>query len=306
MLGIVLIAVAVYDLAGVRASRFAMWLMACEPSNVFFNSALHKEPLMVLASGLIVFGGAKVWQRLGVSGIVLAALGGLIAIETRSYAGWFLVSAFVLLLLVAGIRHLDHPVHAMPIVYAVVLTIFLVTPTLISVSSNQSLKRLQISQDANSQQPATAAPAEPNGNNLALEKVDFSTRGALISSLPQRMTDLTFKPFPWQVQDISQQLGALGTLIWLTGLVLLIRYVWASRGEILTIGAPILSPMMFLLIAYSLSAGNAGTGFRYRSHLVLLAAAMLAVLRESAAVARSRSVDGRISPGGAGTAPVAA
>jgi hypothetical protein len=33
-------------------------------------------------------------------------------------------------------------------------------------------------------------------------------------------------------------------------------------------------------VAYSLSAGNAGTGFRYRTHLVVLAIAMLVVLRE--------------------------
>jgi hypothetical protein len=45
--------------------------------------------------------------------------------------------------------------------------------------------------------------------------------------------------------------------------------------------------MFFLLIAYSLSAGNAGTGFRYRSHLVTLGIAAVVVLREHVVLARA-------------------
>src|SRR5262249_50123825 len=97
--GVVLILAAIYDLAGGRAARLAAWLLALEPASIFFNSALHKEPNMELAAGLVVFGGTMIWRRLDVRGCLLCALGGLIAVETRSYAGWFLVSAAVLLLL---------------------------------------------------------------------------------------------------------------------------------------------------------------------------------------------------------------
>ncbi len=68
----------------------------------------------------------------------------------------------------------------------------------------------------------------------------------------------------------------------------MLRYAWLSRGEILTLTAPILYPLLFLLVAYSLSAGNAGTGFRYRTHLVVLGVAMLVVLREHVLQARSK------------------
>ena len=57
--------------------------------------------------------------------------------------------------------------------------------------------------------------------------------------------------------------------------------------------APILYPLVFLSVAYSLSAGNAGTGFRYRTHLVVLGVAMLVVLREH--VRRSRPAPSRVS-----------
>jgi hypothetical protein len=41
-----------------------------------------------------------------------------------------------------------------------------------------------------------------------------------------------------------------------------------------------LYPALFLMMAYALSVGNAGTGFRYRTHLVLLGLSALVVLRE--------------------------
>ena len=48
-----------------------------------------------------------------------------------------------------------------------------------------------------------------------------------------------------------------------------------------------LYPMIFLLIAYSLASGNAGTGFRYRTHLVTLTIAAVAILREQGLLVRA-------------------
>src|SRR3954447_19716973 len=92
LLGVILILTALHDLAGGRAARIAAWVFAFEPASIFFNSALHKEPLMVLGSGLVVFGGAKMWRRLDLSGLLLMALGGVIAGKKRAHAGGVLVS----------------------------------------------------------------------------------------------------------------------------------------------------------------------------------------------------------------------
>ena len=67
--GALLILAAVHDLAGGRAARITAWVLAFEPASIFFNSILHKEPLMVLATGLMVFGGSKLWRRLDFSGL---------------------------------------------------------------------------------------------------------------------------------------------------------------------------------------------------------------------------------------------
>jgi hypothetical protein len=279
LVGILLIVVSVHDLAGPRAARLAAWLFAFEPTSIFFNSEIHKEPLMELAAGLVVFGGTWLWKRLDLRGIFVCALGGLIAVETRSYAGWFLVCSAVLVLLHAAIRGMNRPMKAMPIIYGIIVAGFLVTPTLLAATSHKQLQLLQLSQTANATGAGEGGAGGSNGSNLALEQVNFSSRGAIISNLPTRMRELILQPYPWQLGDSSQRFGAIGTLFAYALLFLLVRYAWLSRGAVLSRAGPLLYPLFFLLVAYSLAVGNAGTGFRYRSHLVTLAIGAVVVLR---------------------------
>jgi hypothetical protein len=78
-----------------------------------------------------------------------------------------------------------------------------------------------------------------------LERVDFSTRSGLVTNLPRRARDVVLRPCPWQVQNTSQQLGAIGTLVVLAGLYLLSATsgaiadaVWRSRADPLSGAAP--------------------------------------------------------------------
>jgi hypothetical protein len=280
--GIVLIVAVIYDLAGPKAAQLGMWVLALEPAGVFFNSILHREPLLVLASGLVVFGGSKVWAKLEFRGVLLLGLGCLIAVSIRPYAAWFLMTGGVLLVLHASLRQVGTRLRSIPLIYAVAITVAAVTPAVLSLTSQDSLEQnLQNSQNAN-----TVNPYLQRGgaglNNLSLERVDFSSRTDLITHLPQRIRDVVLRPYPWQLENTSQQLGAIGTLVVLVALWLLVRYLRRTRGRVLAVAAPLIYPLFFLLIAYALSVGNAGTGFRYRTHLVLLGLATLVVLREHA------------------------
>jgi hypothetical protein len=187
----------------------------------------------------------------------------------------------------AALRQLDRPLVAMPMIYAVAIAAFLATPVLLQLSSTKSLQKLQRSQSYTT--TTQAKNTGPNGNNLALEQVDFSSRSKILTNLPKRIRDIMLRPYPWQLHDASQRFGAIGTLVAYAGLLLLVGYGWRNRGHIFPLSAPLLYPLLFLLVAYSLSAGNAGTGFRYRTHLVTLALAMMTVLREHALRARAGS-----------------
>jgi hypothetical protein len=288
--GAMLIATAVYDIAGARAARLTAWLLSLEVASLFFNELLHKEPLMELASGLVVFGAAKVWSRLELRGIAIMGLGGLIALGTRWYVGWFLIVCAVLVVLHAAMRQLPSGrLRPLALIYGVVAVASIATPAILAVTSHKSLEEnLQPAQNANT--ASTAGNGEANGNNLALEKVDFSTRGAILENLPQRIRDLLLRPYPWQVGDTSQLVGAPGSLIALACFLLLIRFALLCRGQVFARAGPLLYPFLFLLIPYALSTGNAGTGFRYRTHLVTLALAAMVVLR-AAVLERRQSTD---------------
>jgi hypothetical protein len=268
--GLVLLAAAVYELAGPRASVLAMWLLALEPASIFFSSLLHKESNMMLAIGLVGFAGAKIWKRGQPRYLVLILAGCLIAVATRHYAGWFLIAAAAAIVLHAGLRAENRAaMRSLVLVALVVLFAAIAAPTVFQASTNESLqKNLQGSQNANAS----------DNSNLKLEQVNFSTRGAIVRNLPGRVLDVLLRPFPWQLGNISQGLGLLGTAAAYLALFFLIRIGIRSRGRIMARAGPLVYLALFLLVAYSLSAGNAGTSFRYRVQIVALFACIIAAL----------------------------
>jgi hypothetical protein len=268
--GLVLLATAVYELAGRRAALIVAWLLALEPANIFFSTLLHKEPNMMLAGGLVAYGGACMWKSAKLQYLWPITLGCLIAVATRPYAGWFLIAAGAAITLHVGIRARTQGAGSLTLIAVVVLLGAISAPTVWKASTHENLTELQQSQNANAS----------DSSNLSLERVDFSTRGAIITNLPQRTADVLTRPYPWQIGNTSQQLGLLGTIFAWTVLWLLALELWRARGHIMERAGPLIYVGFFLLVAYSLSAGNAGTAFRYRTHIVALALCALIVLRQ--------------------------
>jgi hypothetical protein len=278
LLAYVFMLVATYDLAGARATRIAAWCLAFEPSSIFFNTEIHKEALMELAAGVAAFGGVWIWKRLDIRGLAICAVGCLIGVETRSYAGWFLACGCVLMILHASLRNMARKGVAVTLIYAIVIAGMLAAPTVLSATSGSNLKRLQSSDAANASGSTEGGAGGSNGANLALESVDISSRSAVITTLPTKIRELLFEPYPWQLHDASQMFGALGTLVAYVLLLLLIRYAWINRGDVFGRAGPLLYPLLFEMVAYSVTVGNAGTGFRYRSHLVTLGICAASIL----------------------------
>jgi hypothetical protein len=268
--GLVLLATAVYELAGARAAVLAAWILAFEPSGIFFGSLLHKESLMFLAEGMVAFGGARLWKRGELTSLPIIVAGCLVAVATRPYAGWFLIAASVAISVHASLGSTrKNEATSLGLILIAAIFVFIATPTVLEASSDESLEEnVQASQNANAADDA----------NLALESVDFSTREAIVTNLPTRMFDVTFKPFVWQLGNSSQRLGAIGGFITLVLLWLLVVSITRRRGEVFTRAGPLIYVGFFMLCAYSLSTGNAGTGFRYRTHLVEVAICIVVAL----------------------------
>jgi hypothetical protein len=283
LLGFIFMLAATYDLGGARAARLAAWLLAFEPSSIFFNTEIHKEALMELGAGLAAFGGVWLWKRLDLRGVFICAVGCAICITTRGYAGWFLACGCILLVLHASLRNIArNRGFAVIVIYAIVIAGLVATPTLLAATSGKNLKILRQSEAQNS-----SGIGQGGHSKLALESVHISSRGAVLTSLPTKIRELLLEPYPWQVSDSSQLFGSVGTLVAYVVLLLTIRYAWLSRGQIFSRAGPLLYPLLFELVAYSVTVGNAGTGFRYRSHLVSLGICTMAVLRGHVRALRS-------------------
>jgi hypothetical protein len=270
VIGLALLAAAVYELAGARPAFIAAWILALEPTNVFFSSLLHKEPLMYMAEGMVAFGGAVLWKRGRLLALVPMVLGCLIATATRPYAGWFLAAAAAAVVLHASLTR-RRGLQSLVLAAVVVALAALFFPVVWNRSSKENLKQLQLSQNAN---------AADTQANLSLERIDYSTREKIIINMPKRVYDVITRPYLWQAQNTSQRLGILGTLVVLTCLVLLVGAVLQNRSTVMQRAGPLVYPAVLMLMAYALSAGNAGTAFRYRTHIVALALALIVVVRQ--------------------------
>jgi hypothetical protein len=278
VIGLCLVATAAYELAGARAARITAWVLAFEPANIFFSTALHKEPTMYLAEGMVALGGALVWRRPRLGPVLLMVLGCLIAVATRGYAGYFLAAGSAVVLLHAAVRAASGRAGwALAMATVVVVAAIVAAPTVVQKTSHAALtEQLQNSQNANA----------TDRSHLALEPVNFSSRSAIVVNLPRRMFDLMFRPYPWQVGDTSQRLGVIESLFVIAMLALFVRAILNRTRGLLAMAGPLIYPAFVILVAYSLAVGNAGTGFRYRTQVILMLVPMLTVMRAHARVRR--------------------
>lgn len=276
VVGLTLLSAAVYELAGPKTALIAAWVLALEPTGVFFSGLLHKEPFMFLAEGMVAFGGAVLWKRGDLHALVPMVVGCLIATATRPYVGWFLAASAAFVALHASLKR-GSASRSLALSVVVLALMAAFVPVVWGATSAEKLGELQASQDAN---------AKDDDANLSLEEIDYSSRGKVIVNLPERIRDVVLRPYPWQVANTSQQLGVLGTIVMFVGLLMLIGALFKNGGAVMRRAGPLVYPALLLLVAYSLSAGNAGTAFRYRTHVVGMLICVLLVLRKQRAESR--------------------
>lgn len=276
---IAIVAAAVHDLVGPRAAIASAWVLTLEPSHVFFSGLVHKEATMFAAEALVLLGTVRMWQRRDLAAGTLIVAGCAVAAGIRPHvAGALAAAAFVVTALAAwreprGSGHRSRPLLA---VVAAVGVIGLVTVAIGAREQLSSFERVQES------------TVRLTGN-LNLEPIDTSSPTSLALALPIRVVDLLTRPYPWQIANVSQGLGALGTLVaWLLIAVVLALSPW-RRGRALWALLPLVLLTVAIACAYALGLSNAGTGFRHRTHFVMFVAVLAAILLATVTGARRTS-----------------
>lgn len=273
---IAVVSVAVADLAGVRAGIVSCWILALEPSNIFFSGILHKEAPMLLGEALVILGSVRMYQRRDVSALSLMIVGVAIAGMTRPYAGAALAVACMGISMHAALRRLGPGRERAPRLAGAVIVVAVIS-ILAGPRPATVLAALQQSQNAN----------VTDASNLRLEPIDYSSMGSTIMNIGSRVSAVLLQPYPWQAANTSQRFGVPGTLVaWALLLATLVLGAIRMRMAVARL-PPLLYVLVMLTLAYALSTGNAGTGFRYRTHLLV---ALVATVVTLAYTARSQHV----------------
>ncbi len=270
---VLLLTVAVHDLAGRGAALATATLLLLEPSSMFFTTILQKESLVLLGESLAAFSVARLWRHDVRGAAVLAAAAIVVTGSARPYAAGFLAAGLLVCALHWAV------VHAGGARKAVVggLALAAVASGVLFVSSGaaaSSLDRLQEFQRIETDSHAA----------LRLDQVDFTTIGGAAQAIPQRLIDFVLRPLPWQLANNEQRLGAVGTVLaWSLALGVVAGLV---LGRLRRRAIPLLYLAATVWLGYAVTSANAGTGFRHRLHLVVLLVAIGSILWSSAPAAR--------------------
>jgi hypothetical protein len=264
---IAIVGVAVTDVAGVRAGALCAWILAFEPTNVFFSGVLHKESPVMLGEAIAILGAVRMYQRRDARAAAFMVLGLTIAGLTRPYAAAALGAACAAVCLHASLQRLGSGQRRSPrLLGALAVAASVVVAA--APAPAAVLHNVQISQDANA----------TDGSNLALDAVDFSTVAATAQNIDSRVSALLLRPLPWQASNRTQRVGVIGTIVaWTLLAAMLVLAVTRLRPALVRL-PPLLYILAMTTVVYALSTGNAGTGFRYRVHVLLVVAAIVAAL----------------------------
>ncbi|SRR5579884_1854911 len=192
-----------------RPSLMVFWAITLYPSILFWSSILGKDPVILLAIGVHVWGLVNLMQR-GKHGYLVAVLGGIAgASAVRIWMGPILILP-CLLLLGTRIKHLAWRIVAIAIICAA-----------LAVLGPATLSRFGLDQTADLVEASrTLATGWDRANSSLAHDVEINSLWDLILFTPQGLFSAYFRPLPGDVANLFgwlagfENLGLLALSIW--------------------------------------------------------------------------------------------
>lgn len=192
-----------------RYSPFAFWALMVYPSVLFWSSILGKDPLILAAISLNVWGVVNVAVR-GRNRYLIAVLAGVgAASAVRVWMGPILILPG-LFVLGARIRHVGWRITAV-----------LLIACALSILAPATIDRLQLDKAADLLEATRTINEGWRANSSLQSNVELTSVWDLLLSTPERMFIAFFRPLPGDVPNL------FGTLAGFENLVLLLLSAWA-------------------------------------------------------------------------------
>lgn len=277
---IALVAWAAAMLGSARSGVIAAWILALEPTNAFFGTALHRESLFLLGEALVLVALTRMWLRGPSRGALIAAGAGvLLTYGTRSYMAFFIGIAIAAVLLSIVVRRRLGARTAVMVMIALTVVLGAAGMAAAPHVVPGQLARVQ----------AVLDYPYPGFNNLQLPHSNVTTSSGLAHTVVARSFDLVTRPFPWQLGSLAQRAAVVGTLLWYLLIVGLVVLAFIAGSRVYIRATPVVLLALTETVGFSLSLNNAGLGFRHRVSLVVLLAAAAGLLIDGVASRRSQA-----------------
>ncbi len=254
-------------IGGRRAGLIAAWILAVEPSSVYFAGLLHQESLSMVGEALLLAALVDAWigDTRWWSPVVAGAAGLALIFGTRAYMAFFAGVAAILVLAGAGLcRNLG---------LSRGLAVLSAGTVLVGLAGVVAAPHLVPGSLQNLQHQLNLSYA---GANLPLPHATVTSSTGLLKTIVSRSVDLLVRPFPWQVGSSAQKAAVVGTLVWYV--LVLITVILTFQQGLDDRLVPVLILSACETIGFALTLVDAGEGFRHRVNLVLLLAVPLGVM----------------------------
>jgi hypothetical protein len=232
---------------------------------MFYSGLMLKESLVYLGEAIVIFGCVRMYLRRDLTAAVVMAVGLVVVGFVRPHVCAALGVACVVVMVHAALRH--------PGIRGRVVTLLFIAVVVVAGAAVTAPRLDQFRRNLQSSQSANVT----DNSNLKLDPVDFSSPRGVVHGTLQRTFDFLVRPYPWQLANTSQRFGVTGTLAVWTLLLLTLVLVVRHPQRLPCVG-PLAYVAVCLTVAYAATTGNAGTGFRYRTHVLVVLAACASVL----------------------------
>ncbi|HUR60848.1 MAG TPA: glycosyltransferase family 39 protein [Candidatus Thermoplasmatota archaeon] len=251
-----------------RNSRRASWLASFFPEAILYSALTAREAIPILFVVLGSYSIAKWWMGLQPRWLILATVS--FAICSFFHTGFIVLFGMILPVLIVRLRRLNVE-DATPKVLASVGASFVVIAVALTIAlTGAGLEKLQLlDKGLDDLQEGKARDRAAYLSGVTLQKpTDF------IWQPPLRLAHFFFAPFPWQIQNMLDVLGALDAMFYL---YLAYTIVSAKSGLRRNSVALLISVLVLVtVLAFSMATSNYGAAIRHRAKFAFLLLAIYA------------------------------
>jgi len=268
-----------------------LYLLALFPSILFWSSTIGKEPVVLFAIGLYVYGAVAWYERGHLSALVLLSLGIALSVLVRIWLGPILLAPLLITTLFE--RHgiakrwvwITLAVGAFAFILALVREQFAI----------ETIRDLLETIDATSK-------SQDFGGSSQEVAADLTQPGQFIEALPLAMFTALFRPLPGEVANVFGFIAGIENFALLT-----LLGIAASRIRVADLRDPVIVWALLFILAWTaayafafISYQNLGTAVRYRVQIlpVLLGMLLYFACKRKSPIQRGIGGGNRVTPGG--------